>query len=163
MKRVDKCVLGAAVMALLLLPSVSAAKQGGQGPTVLRPGTADATLKADITKALQTPETFDGLSFRAKRFGKDWILTVEPKGIGWVSHPPDRTQRSEATLVMAWYDAQNKLLGNIANEEVFKRVPPGAGPTYTLPISKTTGAARLRFIVRDAVNGQMGTLDLTKF
>jgi hypothetical protein len=72
-------------------------------------------------------------------------------------------QHTEATVAAGWYDSRNKLIGHVAREETFKRLGPNDGATFTLPADVPGGLTRLRFVVRDALNGHMGTVDLTKF
>jgi hypothetical protein len=83
--------------------------------------------------------------------------------VGWSDADADGTQHAEATLAAGWYDSKNKLIGHVAREETFKRTGPNGGASYTLPVVMPGGAARLRFVVRDALNGHMGTVDVTKF
>jgi hypothetical protein len=65
--------------------------------------------------------------------------------------------------VVGWYDADGKLMGNLAQEQMFKRVIVDGDAVYSMNVTVPKGAVRLRFVVRDALNGHMGTLDLTTF
>jgi len=51
----------------------------------------------------------------------------------------------------------------VAHEETFNRGKPNEGASFTLAIPLPPEAVRLRFVVRDALNGNMGTFDVTKF
>ncbi len=123
-----------------------------------------ASLKLDMSNALMSTTTYDGLIVKAMKSSSGlWVLNVSPNGVGWTSGTTDASQHSEAMVAVAWYDAQGKMLGNMAREEIFKRVIQDGDAIYTLPLEATKGAVRLRFMVRDAINGHMGTVDLTQF
>ena len=123
-----------------------------------------ANLKLDLSNALLSTISYNGLSVKAVKSANGlWVLNVAPNGVGWTSGTTDASQHSEATVAAAWYDAKGKLLGHVAREEVFKRVIQDGDAVYTLPVETTAGAVRLRFVVRDAINGHMGTVDLTQF
>ena len=59
-----------------------------------------------------------------------------------------------------WYDAKGKLVGHVVREEVSAQ---GDEAVFSLPIVVPAGTKRLRVLVRDAVSGRMGTVDITKF
>jgi hypothetical protein len=123
-----------------------------------------ANLKLDISNALLSTISYNGLSVKAVKSESGlWVLNVAPNGVGWTSGTTDASQHSEATIAASWYDAKGKVLGHVEREEIFKRVIQDGDAIYTLPSQETTGAARLRFVVRDAINGHMGTVDLTQF
>jgi hypothetical protein len=123
-----------------------------------------ATLKSDLQKALLTTESFDALHVKAAKTATGlWVLNVAPDGIGWGSGTTDTSQHSEATVVVGWYDADGKLMGNLAQEQMFKRVIVDGDAVYSMNVTVPKNAMRLRFVVRDALNGHMGTLDLTTF
>lgn len=125
---------------------------------------AQANLKLDLSNALLSAISYNGLSVTAKKTGSGaWVLNVAPNGVGWTSGTTDSSQHAEATVAAGWYDVKGKLLGHVAREEIFKRVIENGDAVYTLPAEPTAGAVRLRFVVRDAINGHMGTVDLSKF
>ena len=121
-------------------------------------------LKLDLSAALTTTISYNGLAVTAEKSAKGmYTLHVAEKGIAWSEPAADGAQHAEATVAAGWYDSRNKLLGHVAREETFVRGPANSGATFTLPADVPSGAARLRFVVRDALNGDMGTADLTKF
>jgi hypothetical protein len=123
-----------------------------------------ANLKLDLSNALLSTISYNGLNVTAKKMESGtWVLNVAPNGIGWTSGTTDASEHAEATVAAGWYDAKGKLLGHVAREEIFKRVIVNGDAVYTLPVEPPAGAARLRFVVRDAINGHMGTVDLSKF
>jgi len=123
-----------------------------------------ANLKLDLSNALLSTVSYNGLAVTAEKTAKGtYTIHVAENGIGWSEQGADGPQHAEATLAAGWYDSKNKLIGHVAREQTFKRAGPNDGASYTLPVEVPGGAARLRFVVRDAINGHMGTVDLTKF
>jgi hypothetical protein len=60
------------------------------------------------------------------------------------------------------------VLGHVAREETFPRLPANGGAgdggaVFHLPVVLPAGVVRLRFVVRDAMDGKMGTVDVAKF
>jgi VWFA-related protein len=123
-----------------------------------------ANLKLDLSAALTTTISYNGLAITAEKSAKGgYTIHVAENGVGWSDAGADGGQHTEATVAAGWYDNKNKLLGHAAREEIFKRVGPNDGAIYTLPVEIPAGTVRVRFVVRDALNGHMGTVDLTKF
>jgi hypothetical protein len=79
--------------------------------------------------------------------------------------PLANTETTEASILAAWYDAKGKLLGHAGRELTATRSSTDARnpATFTLPVAVAPNTKRLRFIVRDAATGRMGTVDLTTF
>jgi VWFA-related protein len=122
-----------------------------------------ANLQLDLSAALTTTVSYNGLAITAAKSGNgEYAIHVAEKGMEWSD--PDNTGNSgaEATVAAGWYDSKGKLLGHIAREEQSPR-GTGEGADYKLPIMLPANTVRLRIVVRDARNGHMGTLDLTKF
>jgi hypothetical protein len=128
-----------------------------------QPTPAELKLKADLASAVTTTAIYSRLTLSAKKVAGQWIITVAPEGVGWTPPRIDTYEHAEATVVESWYDRNNRLLGNLAQQQVFKRVDPTGPAIYAIQLPDATGAIRLRFTVRDAINGNMGTLDLREF
>jgi hypothetical protein len=92
-----------------------------------------------------------------------YAIRVAENGIGWSDPGPDGTQHTEATVAAGWYDSKGKLIGHVLREETFPRGQNNAGANFTLPIALPSSVVRVRFVVRDAFNGHMGTVDVTNF
>ncbi len=123
-----------------------------------------ANLKLDLSAALTTTISYNGLNVTAaKSANGTYAIQVAAQGIGWSDPGPDGTQHTEATIAAGWYDSKGKLLGHVIREETFPRGDSNAGSSFTLPVDLPGGVVRVRFVVRDAFNGHMGTVDLTKF
>jgi VWFA-related protein len=123
-----------------------------------------ANLKLDLSAALTTTISYNGLSVAATKSGADtYTLHVAENGLGWSDAGSNGSQHAEATVAAGWYDSKGKLLGHVAREETFPRGNNGAGASFTLPVTLSGNVVRVRFVVRDAFNGHMGTVDVTKF
>jgi hypothetical protein len=123
-----------------------------------------ANLQLDLSSALTTTISYNGLTVTATKSAPDtYALHVAENGIGWSNPAPDSAQHAEATVAAGWYDSKGKLLGHVLREETFPRNSGNDGANFTLPVTLPANVARLRFVVRDAYNGHMGTVDLTKF
>ena len=129
------------------------------------PRQAANQLKLDISSAVNSAISYNGLDIQATRGPGDYSLAVGAGHLDWT--PVDnQTQRAEATVIAAWYNAKGKLLGHAGKELVVTR-PADTDPdhpgdaTFVLPLQPLPGdATRLRFVVRDAVSGRMGTADV---
>jgi VWFA-related protein len=123
-----------------------------------------ANLQLDLSSALTTTISYNGLTVTATKSAPDtYAIHVAENGIGWSNPAPDNAQHAEATVAAGWYDSKGKLLGHVLREETFPRNSGNDGANFTLPVTLPANVARLRFVVRDAYNGHMGTVDLTKF
>ncbi len=120
-----------------------------------------ANLKLDLSNALLTTISYNGLAVTAERKGAAYVIHVAEAGIGWSDEGADGDVHEEATVAAGWYDSRDKLLGHVARELLAQRGAPNAGATFELPVEVPKGAARLRIVVRDAINGHMGTVDVT--
>jgi VWFA-related protein len=130
----------------------------------MSPRQVAANLKLDLSAALTTTISYNGLSVAAtKSSNGTYAIKVAENGIGWSDPGPDGTQHTEATVAAGWYDSKGKLIGHVLREETFPRGQNNAGANFTLPIALPSGIVRVRFVVRDAFNGHMGTVDVTNF
>lgn len=123
---------------------------------------ARANLQLDLSNALTTTISYNGLGVTAETAGKgEWTIHVAENGIGWSEPAADGSMVTEATVAAGWYDAKGKLSGRVIRELTCMRGAAN-GATYTLPVDLPAGVARVRFVVRDARNGRMGTVDIQK-
>ena len=120
-------------------------------------------LELDISQALTSTISYNGLIVTANK-GKDGDYTIQvmSKNLSWSEPTDDGLQHSEATVAAAWYDSKGKLISHVAREETYPRNPANTGAIFTLPVPKLPASvAKIRFVVRDALSGAMGTVDLT--
>jgi VWFA-related protein len=122
-----------------------------------------ANLKLDISAALTTTISYNGLSVTATKAATgSYAIQVAEKGLNWSDPGPDGSQHAEATVAAGWYDGKGKLLGHVIREQTSPR-GDNNGASFTLPVDLPNNVARVRFVVRDAFSGHMGTVDATKF
>jgi hypothetical protein len=154
------CVL----MAGLVLSAGASAQVATDQSAGKAAGPVASDLQADIERALFSAAGFDGLTVKAQKTANGlWVLTVAPSGVGWNSGTTDTFEHSEATVAVGWFDAAGKLMGNLAQEQNFRRTIPGGDAVYSMHVEVPAGAVRVRFVVRDALNRHMGTVDLTQW
>ena len=123
-----------------------------------------ANLKLDLSAALTTTISYNGLSVTAtKAANGSYGIQVAENGLGWSDPGPNGSQHAEATVAAGWYDSRGKLLGHVIREQTSPRGDNNAGASFTLPVDLPHNVARVRFVVRDAFSGHMGTVDVTKF
>ncbi len=129
------------------------------------PRQARAQLVMELSNAVNSAITYNGLDVAAARNGAAWTLSVKGNGMDW-RDVNGKTEQTEATVMAAWYDSKGKLLGHSGKELVASRATAGPNDSspaiFTLPVTLTGNAVRLRFIVRDAVNAHIGTVDVQK-
>ncbi|MFC6644902.1 VWA domain-containing protein [Granulicella cerasi] len=120
-----------------------------------------ANLQLDLSSALTSALSYNGLALHVQKTNDGhWQLHVDEKGIAWSDPTPEGKQVCEATIAAAWYDAKGKIIGHAASEETYPRGDVG-GAEYHLAAEPQATARRIRFVVRDARNGRMGTADVT--
>jgi VWFA-related protein len=121
-------------------------------------------LALDLSQALTTTISYNGLGVTAtKEKDGSYTIHVAENNLSWSPPGPDGAEHAEATVASAWYDKSGKLLGHVAREETFPRGATGTGATFTLPAQSIPGySTRIRFVVRDAMSGRMGTVDINK-
>ncbi len=137
-----------------------------------------AQIQLDLQNAILGTMTYNGLTVTATKAppGADRtdpaaytvVVASVPNpsnNLSWRSGAATGTEITEASVLAAWYDAKGKLLGHAGRELTATRSNTDAQSpaTFTLPIAVAPNTKRLRFIVRDAATGRMGTVDLTTF
>jgi VWFA-related protein len=118
-------------------------------------------LQLDLSAALTTTIAYNGLDLKATKASNDvYALHVQETGVAWSDPDTNGEQHAEATVAAAWYDAKGKVLGHVAREQTFSRSKTNDGAIFSLPVTLPPNVARIRFVVRDALDGHMGTFDL---
>ena len=137
-------------------------------------------LQLEMSQAALSALAYNGLSLSAQKSAdnKQWLISVDTKNLSWTPAPtiaPNGTQVAEVTAMAVAFDDRpngggvkarpgdkSKMLGHVSRELQSQRAP-GSSPatvTFQLPVDIPAGATRMRFILRDAVSGSIGTLDL---
>ena len=120
-------------------------------------------LSLDLSQALTSDITYNGLSVTAEKAKNgDYTIHVMEQGLTWTEPGADGSEHSECTVAGGWYDAKNKLQAKpVLREETFPRGATSTGATFTLTLpSLPYYVKRIRFVVRDALSGKMGTVDI---
>jgi VWFA-related protein len=132
------------------------------------PDLSDAQRKRlllfDFIETAISPLPFNGLAVTAQK-GSDnnWQVTTGGKGLTWTPQPNGDLQ-AEVSVVAVALDAKNKLLAHTSHEKVSDRKTGTPAPdsiVFQMPAEAPAGTTRIRFIVRDAVTGKIGTADVT--
>jgi len=122
-------------------------------------------LELELSQAALSTLAYSGLTVTAHKSSDPhtWQLSVVTKGLSWEPQSSGALH-AEVTVMAVAFDGRNKILAHPAHEMVSDQKPGDASPATVLfqfPIDAPGGAKRLRFIVRDAVSGKIGTADVT--
>jgi VWFA-related protein len=124
-----------------------------------------AQLKMDITSAAMSDMTFDGITVNAERASPpNFKLTIPLKDLNWTDTPNGQHQ-AEVSVVVVAFSPKNKALGHFGTELVARtagdpaKSPESLAP-FSVPYVIPPNTARIRFVVRDAVTGKIGTVEL---
>ena len=149
-------------------PAVSAAIATASEP----PKQERAQLQLDLSSAVNSTMSYNTLKVSARKVATaagaaTYAITVgegnPATAITWRVAPDGQTALAEATVLAAWYGSQNKLLGHVAQELTATRPAVSeeeAGFELSVPLGATK-PTRLRLVVRDPINGHMGTVDIS--
>ncbi len=128
------------------------------------PKQAKAQLQLDISSAVTSAMSYNGLEIVAAKDGAEYVLRVKSKGLEW-RRLDSSTERAEVSAIAAWYNEKGQVLGHIGQELTSIR-PTASAPSmepsavFRLAVPATpAGATRLRFVLRDAISGHIGTVD----
>jgi VWFA-related protein len=121
-------------------------------------------LEFDLSAAATSTLSYNGLAVTAQK-GSDpgvWQVSVAAKDLSWAQngHAP----HAEVTAMSVTYDAKNKMLTHTARELTASQNAAATSPdtvTFQVPVQIPGDAKRIRFIIRDAVSGHIGTADVT--
>ncbi len=120
-------------------------------------------LKFDLLNAARTTMVYTGLHTNAARDKNGYSLLVVAKDLHWETQG-DGSRQSEVTVVAVCYDGKGKELAQHAAElkeviEATDRIEGGAKVGFAFPMTAPVKTARIRFVVRDADTGTMGSVD----
>lgn len=125
-----------------------------------KPGTL---FKFDLLSAARTRLAYNGLRVEAKQSKDGYRLLLGAKELHWESQP-DGSRMLEVTVMTVFFDAKDKELSSHAmelKEKIGADVPLTANlfVPLELPVAIPEKTARVRFVVRDAATGVLGTAD----
>ena len=131
--------------------------------TPSNPKTQSRELKFDLLSAGGSHLVYTGLRVTAAKEGDNYRVFVEAGDLQWTPQQ-DGKQLAEVSIVGAAFNSKDKVLRQDA-EEFKERIQSADQPNgkqvnfrFTMPIP--SGASRVRFVVRDAVTGKIGSVDL---
>ena len=130
-------------------------------PTTSQP--LPAVMKFDLLSAAKTRLHYNGITVRAEKTTSGYTLSIARGQLKWVEQPAG-SKVAEMTVIIAFYNERDKLLQSRAIElKQTMNPPPGARISpevkLALPFMSPQGMERVRFVVRDAGSGVMGTAD----
>jgi VWFA-related protein len=123
------------------------------------------TLELDLSNAATSILSYNGLTVTAQK-GTDpaaWQVSVVSRDLSWPSLPSGGVH-TEVTAMSVAYDGKNKILGHVTREMASTLKADEATPAtvvFPVPVELPSGTKRIRFIIRDAITGKIGTVDVT--
>jgi VWFA-related protein len=158
-------------------PTLTAVTRDGYYPRVsdtpnpfaipnMDPQEKQAQLRMDITNAAMSDMSFDGVTVNAERKGAgSFNLKVPLKDLNWTDGNDGQHQAEISVMVVA-FSSKSKALGHFGTELVARTAgDPAKSPNslapFIVPYTVPANTTRLRFVVRDAVSGKIGTVELT--
>jgi hypothetical protein len=121
-------------------------------------------MKWDIAAAAQTDLVYDGLDVRPKQTGKGFELDVVAKDLTWQDQS-DGTRTADVTAMAIFLDSKGKQLGHQTRElkeriQATDAMGGGQRAGFALSFDVPAKTVRIRFVVRDADNGKIGSANL---
>jgi len=136
----------------------------GVNDTSLPTAQRQKLLELDLSQAATSTLAYNGLTFTAQK-GTDpaaWQVSVPGRNLSWQQLPNGDLQ-AEVTAMSVAYDGKNKILAHVIREMQSTLKADDATPAtvlFPVPVELPGGTKRIRFIIRDAVSGHMGTADV---
>jgi VWFA-related protein len=126
----------------------------------------DNQLQFDLMSAARTRLAYNGLKVQANVISTGYQLLVGAKDLHWVDQP-DGSRLAEVTVLTVFFNAKDKELQSHPEElkeKIGKDVQLNgqAEIAIKLPFEPPMGMARVRFVVRDAATGVLGTAEFTR-
>jgi VWFA-related protein len=122
----------------------------------------DNQLQFDIMSAARTRLVYNGLAVSAKASHDGYTLLVGARNLHW-DDQPDGSRIAEVTVMAVCFNGKDKEL---QSNSVEKKEKIGAGAlndasvlAIKVPLDPPLKAERVRFVVRDAATGVLGTAD----
>lgn len=133
-------------------------------------------LQMELSQAATSAMAYNGLSVTAEKSAdkKLWQISVDGRNLSWTPAPGGQTVAEVTAMAVAFDDRPNggkgrvsagpksKLLGHVSRELQSEQKSDAAhgAVTFQLPLQVPAGATRVRIVMRDAVSGRIGTLDV---
>lgn len=125
-----------------------------QGPPI-------RNLAFDLTNAALSDISYGGIAVTSRKVNKGYQLTLPTAALTpWM--PPGGSRSAEVTLMLVCFARRDRVLFHRAMEV---SIPLGGAQQMLthvdVPFLPPAGAVRIRFVVRDAISGKIGTADQT--
>jgi VWFA-related protein len=126
------------------------------------PKTESRELKFDLLSAGGSHLVYTGVHVTAKKEANGYRVFVDAGDLQWTLQA-DGTQLAEVSIVGVAFNAKDRVLKQDA-EEFKERIqnndqPNGKQVSFRFAMPVPAGASRVRFVVRDAVTGKIGSVD----
>lgn len=136
-------------------PAVDKAPMKGEKPSNM--------FKFDLQSAANNRLAYNGLKVTAKGTGDGYVLRVGTKELRWETQP-DGSRVAEVTVMTSFFNQKEKQIA-VYTHEIKQKI--NAGETINdktvvalkVPVQVPEHMARVRFVVRDAATGVVGTAD----
>jgi len=130
--------------------------------TPSNPKAQSREFKFDLLSAGGSHLVYTGLHVTAAKEGDGYRVFVEAGDLQWTLQQ-DGTQLAEVSIVGVAFNSKDKVLRQDA-EEFKERIhdtdqPHGKQVNFRFAMPVPLGASRVRFVVRDAVTGNIGSVD----
>ena len=127
--------------------------------------TQPRALKFDLINAARTTMVYTGLHSNVAKTADGYSLQVNASDLQW-DPQEDGSRQSEITVLAVCYDAKDKELEQHAAElkeqiEPNDKIVDGAKVAFAFPMVEPPKTARIRFVLRDAGTGTMGSVNAT--
>lgn len=120
-------------------------------------------LAFDLTNAALGKIVYNGLEIKAVAVKDGYLLQVPSKALGYLMEPDSR-EYAEVTVMAVCFGARDRVLSHLP-KELATRLPKDIAQdaTFKVPFTFPSGTKRIRFVVRDAIGGKIGTADVNPF
>lgn len=123
-------------------------------------------VRFDLLNAARTTLPYTGLHMEAKRTKNGYALLVNGNDLRFAERP-DGTRVAEVTVLAVCYNSRGKETGQQAAElrEMLKAtdvIGPQSEVNFTFPMVVPPYTSRVRFVMRDAATGTLGSANTTR-
>jgi VWFA-related protein len=130
--------------------------------TPSNPKTQSREFRFDLLSAGGSRLVYTGLHVTATKEGNGYRVFVDAGGLQWTPQE-DGTQLAEVSIVGVDFNSKDKVLRQDA-EEFKERIqasdqPNGKQVSFLFAMPVPPSASRVRFVVRDATTGEIGSID----
>jgi len=120
-------------------------------------------LLFDLTSAARTTLVYNGLHIEPVHTKNGFLLKAKASDLTWTPQP-DGSRMAEVTVVAVGYNNRDKETGQHAAElkeiiEANDMIGPQSQVGFAFPFAVPPGTARVRFVMRDATTGTLGSAD----